>query len=706
MSTTNSGGTREWDVAAWSNPVTGVLVLYIVGIILYVAGLPWSLVLAIGIVAGATLTWTVRKAGFRPLGVAYTAACSAVAAAWSAYASTTLTFNVFEIQQTLTHLGVLGGACLPLAIVYALLLAGEARSHQARYLAQQTVNQRRTGTAAAVAKAGIKGWTMVSEGASEDRMVADFEIEPGGTTFRQALGLVEALEIALRAPFRGAVRLEQPRGYHVGRVRLTCARRSILADVLPMPPVPADPRSILDPLAVGAFEDGEPAAEVYAYQTTSSIGQRDAGKTGLQNVMIDNYASCADCLVWIIDFKEGSVVRHWLEPFAKGQRPTPVFDWVGFTAADVLAMAFELDRIAGIRARARRGDKIRPDMDLPAIRLMIDEIADLTADAMTDPLKAKAVDLLIRVVRKHRSEGLDIDFYSQRATMSFLGPRARDLLSQTGIKNILRVDSASEVFNTLTISGADLGGVDPAGFTEPGSVLTLARGSRKAARRTYYLPTEDIPERAKHYAMFRPALEDAAAAGATRAYRDRWSNPRMAAFLDAIRDDTPLTLDHAEAEAPTPSAPAAAAPAGSAVAVPEPGGPRNDLLRLRAVLHARFGTDDGEARYGLARGKVALRVIANHIKATGHDAAPTRDLLAVLDAADTGFAGLDSRGLAALAAPYGVEPVQLGRAWEGNPRGYRLADTVAGLDREPAADTDTTDPDTTDTAPRTEALTR
>ncbi|WP_335986509.1 hypothetical protein [Glycomyces sp. MUSA5-2] len=714
MSTTSSGsGTREWDVAAWSNPVTGVLVLYIVGIILYVAGLPWLIIAAIGAVAGATLTWAVRKAGFRPLGVAYTAACSAVATAWSAYASTTLTFDIFQMQQTLTHLGVLAGACLPLAIVYALLLAGEARSHQVRYVAQQTVTDRRSTTAVAVAKAGIKAWTMVGEDANADRMVCDFEIAPGGTTFRQALGLIEPLEIALRAPFRGAVRLEQPKGYHVGRVRLTCARRSILADVLPMPPVPADPRSILDPLATGKFEDGEDAAEVYAYQTSSAIGQRDAGKTGLQNVMIDNYASCADCLVWIIDFKEGSVVRHWLEPFARGQVPAPVFDWVGFTPADVLAMAFELDRIAAIRARGRRGDKIQPSMELPAIRLMIDEIADLTAEAMTDPLKAKAVDLLIRVVRKHRSEGLDVDFYSQRATMSFLGPRARDLLSQTGIKNILRVDSSSEVFNTLTIASGDLGGVDPAAFTEPGSVLTLARGSRKAARRTFYLPTEDIPERARHYAMFRPALEDSAAAGATRAYRDRWSNPRMAAFLNAIRDGAAFTLDHpADAAADdqphqAPAAPAeATAATGAAVAVAAPGGPGNDLLRLRAVFHTRFGTEDGEARYHLARGKVALRVMTNHIRATGHDAAPTRDLLAVLDAADTAFAGLDSRGLAALAAPYGVEPVQLGRAWEGNPRGYRLADIAAGLDREPAADTGQADPDAAETAPRKEALTR
>ncbi|WP_112134479.1 hypothetical protein [Glycomyces dulcitolivorans] len=708
MSTTNgTGNTREWDVAAWSNPVTGVLVLYIVGIILYVAGLPWSLVLAIGIVAGATLTWTVKQAGFRPLGVVYAAACAAVAAAWSAYASTVLTFNILEIHQTLTHLGILGGACLPLAIVYALLLAGEARSHQARYLAQQTVNDRRSSTAVAVAKAGIKAWVMVSEDADADRMVADFEIAPGGTTFRQALGLIEALEIALRAPFRGAVRLEQPKGYHVGRVRLTCSRRSILADVLPMPPAPADPRSILDPLAVGRFEDGEVAAEVYAYQTTSSIGQRDAGKSGLQNVMIDNYASCADCLIWTVDFKEGSVARHWLTPFAKGHRPTPVFDWVGFTPADVLAMVFELDRIAGIRARSRRGDKIRPTPDLPAIRLMIDEVADLLAGAINDPVKRKAVELLVKVVRKHRSEGLDIDIFSQRATMSFLGEHARDLLSQTTHKNILRVDSPTEVFNTLSIANAQLGGVDPSEFAEPGSLMTVRPGSRRAARRTYYLPTEDIPARAAHYALFRPGLEDAAAAGASRAYRDRWSNPRMSAFLDSIRDDTAFTLDHTDTdtEAPVPQTAPDAAPAGTAVAGTGTG-PANDLLRLRAIFHTRFGTDDGEARYSIACGKVALRAMTNHIRATGKDAAPTRDLLAVLEATDTAYTSLDPRGLAALCAPYGVEPVQLGRAWDGNPRGYRLADTAAGLDREPATDTQPTDPNTTDPAPREEALTR
>ncbi|THV29643.1 DUF4133 domain-containing protein [Glycomyces paridis] len=692
---------RQWDVGAWSNPVTGVLVLYIVGIILYVAGVPWALVILIGLLAGAALTWSVHQAGFRRLGVAYTAACAAVATAWSSYASTVLTFDVFAPEATGVHLLTLAGACLPLAIVWVVLLVGQSRTYQAKYVASQSVERRRSATDAAVRAAGIKGWAMTAEGANADRLAAEFEIAPGGTTFRQALTLLEPLEIALRAPFRGAVRLEQPKGGHVGQVRLTCSRRSILADVLPMPPVPTGPRSILDRLAVGRFEDGERAAEVYAYQTTSSIGQRDAGKSGLQNVMIDNYASCLDCLIWTVDFKEGSVARHWLEPFAKGHIPTPVFDWVGFTAADVLAMVAELDRIASTRARGRRGDKIKPSPDLPAIRLMIDEVADLLADSGMDPLKRKAVELLIKVVRKHRSEGLDVDVFSQRATMSFLGPHARDLLSQTTHKNILRVDSPTEVFNTLSIANSQLGGVDPSEFTEPGSLMTVRPGSRKAARRTYYLPTEDIPARAAHYAAFRPSLEPTAAQGASRAYHERWTNPRMTAFLTAIRDgqafaldtDTDTDTDETVAGTAPATAPAAAAPAVSGVE------PTSHLRRLRAVLHDQFGTEAGEARYDLARGKVALRVMTNHIRATGADAAPTRDLLAALAAADTGFEGLAPRDLAALLAPYEVEPVQLGRAWEGNPRGYRLADTAAGLDREPATDDPARHDAATDDAP-------
>jgi hypothetical protein len=687
------GTDREWDIGAWSNPVTGVLVLYIVGIILYVAGLDWWVVGIIGALAGLTLSWSVHKAGFRRLGTTYTAACSTVATAWAAYASTTLTFNVFALKETFIHLVILTGACLPLAIIYAVLMVGEAKMHQRRYLERQAVVEYRSATEQAVRAAGIKGWVLDAEHTDADRMTADFEISPGGTTFRQALGMLEPLEIALRAPFRGAVRLEQPRGFHVGRVRLTSAMRSILADVLHMPAVPASPRSILEPIPNGCFEDGETAAEVYAYQSTSSIGQRDAGKTMLQNVMIDGFVSCGDCLVWLIDFKEGSVARHWLAPYALGTAARPVFDWVGFTATDVLAMVRELDRIAGIRARGRRGDKIKPSPAQPAIRIKIDEVADLLAGALNDTTKRDAVKLLIKVVRKHRSEGLDVDFYSQRATMSFLGEHARDLLSQTTHRNILRVDSAAEVFNTLQISGSDLGGVDPTAFTEPGSVLTLARGSRKAARRTYFLPTDAIPARAAHYADWRPDLEPEAAAGASRAYKERWTNPAIQALLVSIRDDQPFEVPAADdteyAPVPTGVATPVAtiAPASSSAAAEPVDGPSNALLRMRAAFHERFGVDQGEAQYQLARGKVAMRVMANHIRLSGADAAPTRDLLGHLAAADTAFDGMVPKDLAALLAPYDVSSTQLGRAFEGNPRGYRLADLNAGLDREPTTGT-------------------
>ncbi|MCC3762463.1 hypothetical protein K3N28_05190 [Glycomyces sp. TRM65418] len=685
---------REWDVAAWSNPVTGVLVLYIVGIILYVAGLPWLIVAAIGLVAGATLTWTVHKAGFRPLGVGYTAACSVVATAWAAYASTTLTFNVFAIEATLVHLAILAGVCLPLAIVYAVLLAGEARSHQRKYLERQTVVERRSATEVAVRAAGIKGWAMTGEDTDEDRMTAEFEIAPGGTTFRQALGLIEPLELALKAPFRGAVRLEQPQGFHVGKVRLTRANRSILADLVPMPTVPAQPRSILDPLATGRFEDGEIATEVYAYQSSATIGQRDAGKSGLQNVMIDNFASCADCLIWVIDFKNGALVWPWLEAYAKGDAARPVFDWVGFTIGDVHAMLRELVRIAAIRQRGRgRQDKITPSPKLPSIRIDIDEIADLLA-GYGDEQQREVIKLLIQYVRKFRSEGMDIDFFSQRATMSFLGSNAQDLLSQTTINNILRVRTHAEVFNTLGISNADLGGVDPTAFNQPGSVLTIFRDSRKAARRVFYLPTDDIPARAAHYAAWRPTLEPEAAQGASRAYTERWTNPRIQALLAAIRDDQPFEVTDTDAAVvepvtavpnPDSGAPAVAEPAVDAA----PAGASNELLRLRAIFHDRFGPDEGEAKYLLACGKVAMRVMVNHIRATRAEAAPTRDLLTALAAAETAFTDISAKTLAALVTPYGVEAgVQIGAGpWGTNARGYRLADLLAGLDREPVADT-------------------
>jgi len=681
---------REWDLGAWSNPVTGVLALYLAGIVLYPFDLPWWAVALVAAGAGTALTWSVRKAAFRTLAVVYTGACAGVAAVWLTFASQLLTFDIFHIVRTGKCLLALVGACLPLAIIYFVLLAGHGRAIQAAYLAEQEKVQRRSATVAALSAAKVRGWALIGESADEARTTTDFEIQPGGTTLTEALSMLDRLEIALRAPFKGAVRLERPVGGHVGQVRLTCARRSVLSELVPIPTAPAEPRSILEPLPTGRFEDGETAAEVYAYTSTTSIGQRDSGKTMLQNIMIDGFASCDDCLIFIIDFKEGSTVRPWLEPYATGQVERPVFDWVGFTVADIHAMVAELNRIAATRARGRKGDKINPSADLPAIRLIIDEVADLTAGADFDTAKAAAIKLLIQVLRKHRSEGVDVDLATQRATMSFLGNNARDILSQAVHQNILRVDSPAEVFNTLQTSMDKLGGVDPSEFSEPGSILTIRPGSRRAVRRAYYLPTEAIGARAVHYAARRPVLEATAIDGASAAYRNRWTNTRVRALLDSIRDNKPLDAyndnDHT---ATTTSAPAEQA-AGTTLVAPAPAPSNGQIgaLQLRASLHEAYGTDEGERRYHLARGKVALRVMTDHIRATGAEAAPTRDLIDALTAHDpTMFDGLDGKALGALLAAYRVAPAQIGAGlWGTNARGYRLADLTAGLDREPTDD--------------------
>lgn len=688
---------REWDLGAWSNPITGILALYLAGIVLYPFDLPWWAVLLVAAGAGAALTWSVRKAGFRTLAVVYTASCAGIAAAWLTFASQLLTFDIFHIVRTGKCLLTLIGACLPLAIIYFVLLAGHGRAIQAAYLAEQEKVQRRSATVAALSAAKIRGWAMTSESIDEALSVADFEIQPGGTTLTEALTMLDRLEIALKAPFKGAVRLERPQGGHVGQVRLTCARRSVLSELVLIPAAPAEPRSILEPLPTGRFEDGETAAEVYAYTSTTSIGQRDSGKTMLQNIMIDGFASCEDCLIFVIDFKEGSTVRPWLEPYAQGLVDRAPFDWVGFTVADIHAMVAELNRIAATRARGRKGDKITPSAALPAIRLIIDEVADLTAGADFDAAKAAAIKLLIQVLRKHRSEGIDVDLATQRATMSFLGNNARDILSQAVHQNILRVDSPAEVFNTLQTSMDKLGGVDPSEFSEPGSILTIRPGSRRAVRRAYYLPTDAIAARAAHYAARRPVLEATALEGASAAYRNRWTNTRVQALLDSIRDDKPLNAysDHDDEDqdhtATTTSAPAEQ-PAGTTLVAPAPAPSNGQIgaLQLHTTLHEAYGTDEGERRYHLARGKVALRVMTGHIRANGAEAAPTRDLIDALTAHDpTMFEALDGKALGALLAPYGIEPgKQIGAGpWGTNARGYRLADLDAGQRREPVADT-------------------
>ncbi|CAM3310789.1 hypothetical protein [Stackebrandtia soli] len=683
-------GTEEWDAGAWTNPVLAAPVVYVVGGISYMTGIGWGWPAIAGAVLTASFAGAAINRGIKKLGVMYTSASVLAATAWTTYAARVPTFDIFDLGgTTLTHLIALGVITLPLLVVWSMLVRDAGRARVTAYQKARAVEARRDAWSESLAAAGVKGWTLQKESKSEIAVSALMRIAPGGTTFADARSRRDALDIAFRAPFPGAVRVERPQGIKdVSIVLITKALKSAFAEPIPMPPVVDEPRSILDPLDDGLHEDGEVGARVHAYQTVATIGRRDAGKSGLTNVRIDRYLSCKDVILWGVDFKKGRFTAPWLAPYAVGDVEAPAFDWVVSTPQAVRDMVDALHRIGDHRAEHGSGDKVAVSAATPAIRLIIDEIADLTGNHAF----AEVARRLARVVSKLRSEGIDIDFATQRGTGSFLGDVGRDLLSQSTIVDLLQVDSATEIYNAITVPSATLEFVDPTRFEEAGTVVTLAKKARMAARRAYYLTTDAIPARSAQYSTWRPVLEPGAAAAAGPAYARRWSTPEARALLvkaarDAGRDFAPRHATNPPTAADRQEEPArehatTATTTTTSTTATAPTATEGDDLGLRDDLIDDHGNTDGNRKYVLILGRMILHAARSIMDDRGATALPTRDLIDALAVIDPDkFGDLTPKSLAAAVKHYGVSSTQLGGAK--NPKGYRRADIAEGINRSP-----------------------
>lgn len=686
----------EWPYEAWSNPVSAMLGTYLLGVLLYMAGVsPWWPLLA-GL--AVTVTWVACTVylGTKDLGVAYTAAVSLSVTGWLTWSAGHPTLDIRNWPVTRDSWWILGTATAVLAVVWIVLIRQRAN-------AEAAVSNRLRGLGGgdswedACRQAGIVGWEYESEETTPGGMKVTMRIRPGGTTYRQSLGSVERLESCVEAPYHGAIRIEK--GTNAGRAVIVWNERNMLAEVLPYPD-DTGPTDILAPMTTGMFEDRIPATVTYAYRSSLTLGQRDGGKSNENAVKIANLVRAPNVLIWLSCFKQGSAAKPWLAPYAAGQTAAPALDWVTVCTPDdmagVEAQLDALDRIGNERAARRTSDKIVPTAEQPAIRLNIDEIADL----LVEPRNYRIAQKLVRVLRKHRSEGIDLDLASQRGTMSFLGQWARDIASQVSIVNVFKVDNPAEVWNALGLDRSRIGGIDPSEFQYQGTMLTVAPGARIAPQKVFRINHDDpllIPRLATAGAASRPKLEQSAVAAAGPQYARRWQTDQVRALLvDAARI---VSGQYQPAHVPTVGH--AAVPTPAPAPVPQQGPPRlRSVPRLdptsnipverqlglhkidgRQILIDQFGPVDGERRWQYAQG-YNLLVEARRILAAAPDQAlPTRDLLDQL-ALRPKWTGLTPERLAELVRPHGVTPGQLGASrFPGNPRGYRLSTVEEALHR-------------------------
>ena len=513
--------------------------VYAVGWIVHLSGAPvWLTGVIAAVGAAAALIPVLARTG--PGVVAgYTLACALAAGGWLVYTA---------VASPSTWIAVTALAVLPPALG---LLYPAVRGHH-QYLVQEACRRAEEERK----KAGTRKWPDLLErlghpgisyrGQAETRSghTIRLGLPPSGKVRYGTLAeATERIEIAARLR-RGAVRVE--RGGRADEVLLHVSERDVLADPIPLPDDP-QPLTVNRPLPVGLHEDGTICTVTLREVAALIVGLRGSGKSNLINVLIAQLSRCADTVIFMIDLKGGRTALPWLRPWLEGRAACPVIDWVATTREEAERMLRAVLR--GIDARAHSGaggEKITPSPDLPAVILIVEEVAVIFGmnsgprTSLEGTTNSTLAGLGTQVTQLGRSEAIDPVLVTQRGAVTMIG--SADLKSQCALRIGLGV--ATEADARLVVPDDLHIAADLARLAHPGSGIVQSRDGRPVPAKFYRLDYDRIAGLAQRSGPARPAPDHVLAEALGEDYRRRWSMERAGHLRGASRqaDGEPVAL--------------------------------------------------------------------------------------------------------------------------------------------------------------------
>jgi hypothetical protein len=309
----------------------------------------------------------------------------------------------------------------------------------------------------------------------------------------------------------------------------------------------AGPRSIHDPIEVAVSVDGTNLGwDVHENPHGMVAGRTTGGKTTFLNAHAYETTRSTDCVTWMIcGEKPVRAFAPWLQPFLQGKADRPVIDW---WAADVYeGWMMLMDSIAVVRRRQESAaitgdDKWHATPENPEIVIFIDESPDLLDSTERFPLDdcpdpdnykgptATFAQLLLKLIRLGRSEGLHVVFLAQRGTVSMLGAEGGDMKSQVsyraGFQAAGTID-ANAVFNSQTA------GINVESLPVGALYMEFAGYSRPVLAKGLYLTQDRIRETAVEHAQYCGPIDEWTAESLTY-YPERWTRQGQQDFLHLL----------------------------------------------------------------------------------------------------------------------------------------------------------------------------
>lgn len=343
------------------------------------------------------------------------------------------------------------------------------------------------------AAADLAGSSIEHMDANEHGCALTLALRPGQTV-ADVVARMPRLESVLQAP-PGAVEVASDPD-RADRCRIRVIWNDPLATPVPWR-VPSG-QSIADPLRLGVFGGGGPVELTLLGEHMLVAGAAGRGKSGLMNVVLAELAARGDAVLWAVDCRDGLELAPW----------QLVLDRWAVTAEEGTAMLQSANRVVDARARllAAQGERRwRPTPEEPALVVLLDELTELTAEA---------IELCERLVRRGRPLGIVLVIATHRPSAApVLG--GLDLRTQVGVRACLGLTESRDVDRILG-AGRWAAGWCAERLRLPGSFLIHVPGRYETPRpaRAFWLSEDEVSRTASRYATDRPRLDPASATAA------------------------------------------------------------------------------------------------------------------------------------------------------------------------------------------------
>lgn len=524
--------------------VTAVNATLAAGGLEHVAGVPWGYPAALGaVLASAGAVWGSRSHSDLVFG----AAVGAGAGGWLALAAETTPWSVGNL------------AALAVASTGAGLWYGRTRRRSAK-LAKFDKQMDAAMKAQAGTKEAQTGWQEIFAAAGCDGVVitSTTPLDGGATGFRirgrltkpkfdyaalaSSLGAIElTADERTDYPIRpGSIQLMRPKGATAGQFEITVPTIDIFGSKIPHP-MNHSPRSIEEAIEMATAADGSRIAVTHKDSAHGIFsGMTDFGKTNFLNCHVFEWTRCTDAATWLMSGSDKSarLLKPLLRAWLKGEIPNPPID--RFAATEDEAMRMLWDARMGIRSRGQ-GKGIDDDSqkwavtpDSPRIMIGIEEAGDfLTSDKkhkMPDGKRWTFGQLLLEVIRKARSEAINLVLLTQGGTMDLTGDYGSAIKKQILYRVAFHAQTHTETNACLSTdtSRVELGELDK------GEIYVERAGDKRPILALAdYIDDGVMDQAARQHYQYAGEV-DAETAAAMPFYRDRWTRPEQQEYLASL----------------------------------------------------------------------------------------------------------------------------------------------------------------------------